>query len=373
MKCSISTVRGRIQPFPGRKTRKAKKRPARQICGGLIAIPDPTRIAIPSPPQAGETRGTPAFGASAPEIVCEAKQNLIATPPHSKILATRSKHRDLTFSNRDSNQPFPSATCPESAAADAPKGHNPARIAIPSKGSAPRGLALTLFFPSSHVTSQSTLATSLCISTRYTHPNRNRRKPLPVNNMIFSTRYKKPPPGGVATWLSRSDEDRDPACPERSRGEQVRRGGRAGGPRRGILGSRKGRLHGAKTERKRTAGPSQSPLRDDRLKVAARAKSASGARSAGESSLVPTQKIGTHKTRRYKATSSRRTPYKGNGKDEAQQQIPHTPVRDDRLTAKARQRVRSSFSILPSRRRMMRWACAAMSDSWVTRIIVLPC
>lgn len=32
----------------------------------------------------------------------------------------------------------------------------------------------------------------------------------------------------------------------------------------------------------------------------------------------------------------------------------------------------SSFSILPSRKRMTRCACCAMSGSWVTRMMVLP-
>ena len=36
-------------------------------------------------------------------------------------------------------------------------------------------------------------------------------------------------------------------------------------------------------------------------------------------------------------------------------------------------RLRSSFSILPSRMWIVRWACSAMSCSWVTRMIVLPC
>jgi hypothetical protein len=35
-------------------------------------------------------------------------------------------------------------------------------------------------------------------------------------------------------------------------------------------------------------------------------------------------------------------------------------------------RVRSSFSILPSRSRITRWACAAMSGSCVTKMMVLP-
>jgi len=40
----------------------------------------------------------------------------------------------------------------------------------------------------------------ICISTRYTLANWTRRKPFPVSNMIFSTRYKKPPPGGVLLY-----------------------------------------------------------------------------------------------------------------------------------------------------------------------------
>jgi hypothetical protein len=32
--------------------------------------------------------------------------------------------------------------------------------------------------------------------------SRNRCKPFPVSNLIFSTRYKKPSPRGVAFWLS---------------------------------------------------------------------------------------------------------------------------------------------------------------------------
>jgi len=124
--------RYKFEGWPSAKIeRKANKtswppaacRPARQICGvpwppkqvslrrRLIAIPDPTRIAIPSDQR--EPRGTPACGASAPEIVCEAKQNLIATPPHSEIVVTNSKLKDIPFSlaasileaNRDSNAP----------------------------------------------------------------------------------------------------------------------------------------------------------------------------------------------------------------------------------------------------------------------------
>jgi len=89
----------------------------------------------------------------------------------------------------------------DSAAADVPKGHDPARIAIPSKDSASRGLALTPLFSSQNVTSYSTLATSQWNS------NRNRAEtgiavtPTKQTTAVLSNRNKKTPPRGVAFWL----------------------------------------------------------------------------------------------------------------------------------------------------------------------------
>jgi hypothetical protein len=90
----------------------------------------------------------------------------------------------------------------ESAAADVPKGHDPARIAIPSKGSASRGLALTPSFSSSNVTSQSTLADGQCNSNRNTSETGIAVTPTKQTTVVLSNRNKKTPPRGVAFWLT---------------------------------------------------------------------------------------------------------------------------------------------------------------------------
>ena len=73
--------------------------------------------------------------------------------------------------------------------------------------SLPRWLSLTRFFSSSDVTSQPTLATSRWTSTRYTVKTEFAVTHSKQTTEAFSTRYKKPPPGGgiyfaTATRLS---------------------------------------------------------------------------------------------------------------------------------------------------------------------------
>jgi len=62
--------------------------------------------------------------------------------------------------------------------------------------SLPRWLSLTRFFSSSDVTSQPTLATSRWTSTRYTVKTEFAVTHSKQTTEAFSTRYKKPPPGG---------------------------------------------------------------------------------------------------------------------------------------------------------------------------------
>ena len=96
--------------------------------------------------------------------------------------------------------PVPSAVeGSKSAAADAPKGPNPVRIAIPGKGSASRGLALTRLFSSSNVTSQSTTAPRPCSSDRNNPETGIAVTPTKQTTAVLSNRNKKTPPG---EWLS---------------------------------------------------------------------------------------------------------------------------------------------------------------------------
>jgi hypothetical protein len=92
----------------------------------------------------------------------------------------------------------------KSAAADASRGPNPVRIAILSKRSAPKSLSLSRFFPSSDVTSQSTLTTSRCNSNRY-----SLQTGFPVTHskqtaVVLSNRYDPTPLGGSGVLVTPS-------------------------------------------------------------------------------------------------------------------------------------------------------------------------
>ena len=136
-----------------------------------------------------------------------------------------------------------------------------------------RGVGLSRLFASSDVTSYSTPAASHCNSNRNSAETGFAVTPTKQTTVVLSNRNKKTPPRGVPSELRlavarganptefrwtgravcspavfaepailqlfnpiphalprRSGEDRRPACPDRSGGEPVRRGGRAEGP-----------------------------------------------------------------------------------------------------------------------------------------------
>jgi hypothetical protein len=82
-----------------------------------------------------------------------------------------------------------------------PRGHHPTRMGILSKRSASKGLALSRLFPSSDVTSQSTLTPGRCSSNSNTAETGFAVTPTKQTTAVLSNRNKKPSPRGVTIWL----------------------------------------------------------------------------------------------------------------------------------------------------------------------------
>jgi hypothetical protein len=158
---------------------RAKKRPARQLCGGRWP-PKPARrlCGRPWPPKLSLER-----------------RRLIATRADSEIATTHSKQRHKQILIATPNTFPPPLFCRlRTSARELPiAGHSSRHPVL----SLPRALALSLLFPSSDVTSNSTPTPGRFNS------NRNRAEtgiavtPTKQTTVVLSNRNKKTPPRGV--------------------------------------------------------------------------------------------------------------------------------------------------------------------------------
>jgi hypothetical protein len=165
---------------------------------------------------------------------CRAKKRLIATPPSSEIAITLSKHTDIPFSNRDSDNPVGISGRRSGRSAWEPvpfwESAGPQRSPEigPERCCWTRGLALSRLFSSSNVTSKSTPAPGHPISNRNSAETEFAVTLTKQTTVVLSNRNKKPPPRG-GTTLQRPP-DSSPSFNETQTRDTpgIRRGGRLG-------------------------------------------------------------------------------------------------------------------------------------------------
>ena len=175
------------------------RRSQAQSRGSEVVSLAPLAAASPWPPKLARRL----CGGPWPQKPAPWRRRLIATPPNSEIAITLSKHTDIPFSNRDSDNPVRISGGPSGRSAWEPvpfwesEGPQHSPGIGPGRSRWSRAVALSRLFPSTNVTSKLTLATGQCNSNRYSVQTGFAVTPTKQTTVVLSNRNKKPPPGGV--------------------------------------------------------------------------------------------------------------------------------------------------------------------------------